>query len=83
MYAKLWVYCKKEMYVIRHYLHLQKLNLQVITNILDEFLETSLYITNQNFASVFRTPDDMILAAVHHIVITFVFHGSIISQCAA
>ena len=82
MYAKLRIHFKKEMYVIGHYLHLQKFNLQVITDILDEFLETSLYITNQNFASVFRAPDDMILAAVHHIVITFVFHDSIISQYA-
>ena len=43
-----------------------------------EFLQAYIDTVDQDLAAVFWTPDYMILAGVHHIVIAFIFHGFII-----
>lgn len=78
MYAKLRVYLHEQMDVVGHDFHLYDVDVVFAADFLYEFLQAYIDTVDQDLAAVFWTPDYMILAGVHHIVIAFIFHGFII-----
>ncbi len=79
MYAKLRVYLHEQMHMVWHDFHLYDVDVKRIADILYEFLQANIDAIGQNLTAVFWTPDHMILAGVHHIMIAFIFHKNIIS----
>ena len=77
MYAKLRVYLHEQMDVVGHDFHLYDVDVVFAADFLYEFLQAYIDTVDQDLAAVFWTPDYMILAGVHHIVIAFIFHGFI------
>ena len=80
MYAKLRVYLHEQMDVVGHDFHLYDVDVVFAADFLYEFLQAYIDTVDQDLAAVFWTPDYMILAGVHHIVIAFIFHGFIILE---
>ena len=78
MYAKLRVYLHEQMDVVGHDFHLYDVDVVFAADFLYEFLQAYIDTVDQDLAAVFWTPDYMILAGVHHIVIAFIFHELII-----
>ena len=78
MYAKLRVYLHEQMHMVRHDFHLYVVDTKLIADFLYEFLQANIDTIDQDLAAVFWTPDHMVFAGVHHIVIAFIFHENII-----
>lgn len=68
----------EQMDVVGHDFHLYDVDVVFAADFLYEFLQAYIDTVDQDLAAVFWTPDYMILAGVHHIVIAFIFHGFII-----
>jgi len=64
MYPKLWVYLYQHMNVIRVNIQTHYLCLMLLAYFDNDVLQTFCYILYQHLASIFGTPDDMILARV-------------------
>ena len=78
MYAKLRVYLHEQMDVVGHDFHLYDVDVVFAADFLYEFLQAYIDTVDQDLAAVFWTPDYMILAGVHHIVVALIFHRNII-----
>ena len=74
MYAKLRVYLHEQMHMLGHDFHLYDVDAKLIADSLYEFFQTHIDTIDQDLTAVFWTPDHMILAWVHHIMIAFIFH---------
>ena len=64
--------------VVGHDFHLYDVDAVFVADFLYEFLQSHIDTIDQDLAAIFWTPNHMILARVHHIVIAFIFHGHII-----
>jgi len=64
--------------VVRHDFHLYDVDAELLADFLYEFLQAHIDTIDQDLAAVFWTPDHMIFAGVHHIMIAFIFHENII-----
>jgi len=78
MDAELWVYLHEQMHMIWHDFHLNDVDTVFVTDFFYEGFQSYINTIDQDLASIFWTPDHMILAGVHHIVVDFIFHTNII-----
>ena len=62
--------------MVGHDFHLYDVDVVFAADFLYEFLQAYIDTVDQDLAAVFWTPDYMILAGVHHIVIAFIFHDA-------
>ena len=76
MDSELWVYFHEQMYMVRHDFHLYDVDTELLTNFLYEFFQAHIDTIDQDLSAIFWTPNHMILAGVHHIMIAFIFHVS-------
>lgn len=82
MDAELGINLHEYMYVIRHNLHFDDLSPALRCNLSDDRLQTFVYAIYENSPPILRTPDDMILAGIYHVLIgpEFPLHERIIPQ---
>lgn len=80
MNTELRVYLHKQMHMVGHDFHLYDVNMKLITDFFYKLIQSCINTIDQDLTAVFWTPDHMIFARVHHIMITFVFHANIIQQ---
>lgn len=79
--AELRIDFQKQMNMIWHDFHFQKVNLVFPADSPTEFLETDIDSIDKDFTPILRTKHDMILAGVNNIVVRPIFyiHACIIS----
>ena len=78
MDAELQVYLHEQMDVVGHDFHLYDVDMVFFADIFYEFLQANIDTIDQDLTAVFWTPNHMIFAGVHHIMIAFIFHENII-----
>ena len=78
MDSELRVHFHKQMHMIRHDLHLDDVDAKFLTGFLYQFFQANIYTIDQYLSAIFWTPDHMVFAGVHHIMITFVLNEKII-----
>ena len=64
--------------MIWHDFHLYDIDAKFMTNFIYEFLQAGIDTIDQDLTAVFWTPDHMVFARVHHIVVALIFHEIII-----
>lgn len=64
--------------MIWHDFHLYDIDAEFMTNFTYEFLQAGIDTIDQDLTAVFWTPDHMVLARAHHIVVALIFHKIII-----
>lgn len=67
--SKLRINADKEVDVIWHYLQLDNLATELITNLRDEFLQSGVNPVSQNATPILGTPNDMVLADISDVVV--------------
>ena len=71
MDTELWVYFHEQMHMVWHNFHLNDVDVVVITDFFYEGFQSFINAIDQDLTAVFWTPNHMIFARVHHIVVSF------------
>jgi len=75
MNPKLRIDFNQKMNVIRHHFHFDQLASGIIGDTLQDDFQSGIYAFDQNFPSIFWTPNDVVLARVDYVSIVFVLHA--------
>jgi|GEM_PF-2383037 len=78
--AKLRIDFNQEVHVIRHDFEFKDVCPMLRRHFADQFFEPNVGAIHQDFAPIFRTPDDVIFTRVDDVSIRFVVHGTSISH---
>ena len=80
MNAKLRIDFNQEMYVVRHDFEFKNVGLMLRRHFADQFFEPRVGAIDQDFAPLFRAPDDVIFTRADDVSIRFAVHETSISH---
>lgn len=74
MDTELWVYFHEQMHMVWHNFHLNDVDAIFITDFFYEGFQPYINAIDQDLTAVFWTPNHMIFAGVHHIVVALILY---------
>ena len=72
MDTELWINFTKHVDVIGHYFKFDDFTFQIISDLLNDFLQSNLYAVHKYLAAILRTKNNMLLTGVEYMTIAFI-----------
>jgi hypothetical protein len=72
MDTELWINFTKHVDVIGHYFKFDDFTFQIISDLLNDFLQSNLYAVHKYLAAILRTKNNMVLTGVENMTIAFI-----------
>jgi len=80
MYAILRVNLNQQMYMVRHNLEFNNFCLTLDANLVKQLLSSLLYVIFQDFSSIPKTPNNVVLTGINDLLVGLIFHIYIIQH---